>query len=96
MRALVFCAGGIVGGVFVLSATIGAAETWHHALIDNSATLSRLYARWIISDALGTFEGNPTEKLIPFLHRYATDRTTFRTTSRTTSRSTTPDATEER
>jgi len=91
MMALIFCVGGIVGGVFVLSATIGAAETWHHALIDNSATLSRYYARWIISDALGTFEGNPTERLIPFLYRYAANRTTP-----STPRSTTPDATEER
>ena len=88
MMALVFCVGGIVGGVFVLSATIGAAETWHHALIDNSASLSRYYARWVISDALGTFEGSPAEKLIPFLHRYST--------TRSTPRSTTLDATEER
>ena len=68
---------------------------WQHTLIAYAATISRLHARWIITDTLGTFEGHPMEDVVAFLHRYSTSRTT-RTTPRSTPRSTTPDATEER
>ena len=67
---------------------------WQHTLIAYGATISRLHARWIITDTLGTFEGHPMEELVAFLDRYTTSRTTR--TTRTTPRSTTLDATEER
>ena len=63
-------------------------DQWNHAFILYGATISRIHARWIITDVLGTFEGHATEHLIPFMHRYST--------TRSTPRSTTPDATEER
>ena len=65
---------------------------WNNAFIVCGATISRIHARWIITDTLGTFEGHATEHLIPLMHRYSTTRST----PRSTPRSTTPDATEER
>ena len=65
---------------------------WQHTLIAYAATISRLHARWIITDFLGTFEGHPMEELMAFLNRYSITRFT----DRSTPRSTTPDATEER
>ena len=67
---------------------------WNHAFILYDSTISRLHARWIITDFFGTFEGHPMEELMAFLNRYTTSRTTR--TTRTTPRSTTLDATEER
>ena len=65
---------------------------WNHAFILYGATISRIHARWIINDFLGTFEGHATEHLIPLMHRYSITRFT----NRFTPRSTTPDATEAR
>ena len=70
-------------------------DQWNHAFILYDSTISRIHARWIITDFLGTFEGHPMEELVAFLNRYNTSRTT-RSTPRSTPRSTTPDATEER
>ena len=67
---------------------------WNFAFILYGATISRIHARWIITDFLGTFEGHPMEELVAFLNRYNTSRTTR--TTRSTPRSTTLDATEER
>ena len=59
-------------------------DQWNHAFIVCGATISRIHARWIIEDTLGTFEGHPMEELMAFLNRYNTRRTT-RTTARSKS-----------
>lgn len=93
---MAFCGGFAVGLVVGLAVAAwyctALMSQWHHALILYGATISRIHARWVISDFLGTFEGHATEHLIPLMHRYSTTRST----TRTTLRSTTPDATEER
>ena len=93
MIAVAFVAGGLCGAGVVLWLSAGAMRTWHHALVTHAATLSRISARWMITDAHDTFVGRPTETLIPFLHRYTMHRSTL---DRITFRTTTPDAMEER
>lgn len=88
---MAFLAGVIVGGAVAIAYRVVRYAQWQHTLIAYAATISRIHARWIITDTLGTFEGHPMEELVAFLHRYSTTRIT-----RTTPRSTTPDATEER
>lgn len=93
MMVLTFVAGGLCGAGVVLWLSAGATRTWHHALITHAATLLRLSARWVITDAQGTFVGRPTETLAAFLHRYTMHRSTV---DSITFRTTTPDAIEER
>ncbi len=88
---MTFFAGVIVGGAVAITYRVVRYAQWQHTLIAYAATISRLHARWIITDTLGTFEGHPMEDVVAFLHRYSTTRIT-----RITPRSTTLDATEER
>ena len=88
---MAFLAGVAVGAGIAVAYRVVRYAQWQHTLIAYAATLSRLHARWIISDTLGTFEGHPMEDLVAFLHRYSTTHST-----RSIPRSTTPDATEER
>ena len=88
---MTFLAGVLAGAGVTIAYRVVRYAQWQHTLIAYAATISRIHARWIITDTLGTFEGHPMEELVAFLNRYNTSRTT-----RTTPRSTTPDATEER
>ena len=85
---MAFLAGVAVGAGVAVAYRVVRYAQWQHTLIAYAATISRLHARWIISDTLGTFEGHPMEDLVAFLHRYST--------TRSIPRSTTQDATEER
>ena len=93
---MAFCGGVAVGGAVGLAVAAwyctALMSQWNHAFILYGATISRIHARWIVTDVLGTFEGHATEQLIPLMHRYSITRCT----DRFTPRSTTPDATEER
>lgn len=93
---MAFCGGVAVGGAVGLAVAAwyctALMSQWNHVFILYGATISRIHARWIITDFLGTFEGHATEHLIPLMHRYSITRCT----DRFTPRSTTPDATEER
>ncbi len=85
---MAFCGGVAVGLAVAAWYCTALMYQWNHAFIVYGATISRIHARWIITDFLGTFEGHATEHLIPLMHRYSA--------TRSTPRSTTPDATEER
>jgi len=80
---MAFLAGVAVGAGVAVAYRVVRYAQWQHTLIAYAATISRLHARWIISDTLGTFEGHPMEELVAFLHRYSTTRST-RPTSRLT------------
>ena len=73
---MAFLAGVAVGAGVAVAYRVVRYAQWQHTLIAYAATISRLHARWIISDTLGTFEGHPMEELVAFLHRYSTTRST--------------------
>lgn len=73
---MAFLAGVIAGVVVAIAYRVVRYAQWQHTLIAYAATISRLHARWIITDTLGTFEGHPMEELVAFLHRYSTTQST--------------------
>ena len=73
---MAFLIGVAVGAGVAVGYRVVRYAQWQRTLIAYGATISRLHARWIITDTLGTFEGHPMEELVAFLHRYNISRTT--------------------
>ena len=72
---MTFLAGVLAGAGVTIAYRVVRYAQWQRTLIAYGATISRIHARWIITDTLGTFEGHPMEELMAFLNRYNISRT---------------------